>query len=128
MEGALKTIIYACSWRQLCLLSKGFHMWQTNSTNFGELAVLQRNHDDLGEKGALLLEEKEAARGVEEQNSRLLLSLLVVLSVLRLRSHSIMVRLSGFRTKAGKSRNALWLELSWVKQALLEYVGWVDEE
>ena len=59
---------------------------------------------------------------MEETNSRLMLSLLVVLSVLRLRSHSIMVKLSGYRSKAGKSRKALWRELSFVKQALVEYV------
>ncbi len=117
---ALQVLSYACNWRQLCRVSTAFRSWHRNCMHWDELNRMQSHCDDLRDKFSLLREKNDRSKAIEEQNSRLLLSLLVVLSVLRVRAHLIMCKLSAYRQSQGKSRKVLAHEIYCVKEALLQ--------
>ncbi len=119
--GGAKMLISIWRYRLLRIMHVYFQRWVLESKH----AETVKRLDDLRvnlQNGATALQERQTkSNEIEMANSRLQVSLLVVISVLRLRTHSFLVSLYSSRVHDAKLRKQLFLEMVSIKEALKQY-------
>jgi hypothetical protein len=119
--GGARMMITFWKCRILRKLGAAFQRWCLGIQHLENLRKLDGLNDSVGSGHQELIQRKQKVKDIEETNSRLQLSLLVVLSVLRLRSHSFLVSLASARKQSANQRTHLWNELTSMKAALNKY-------
>ena len=117
-SGCARMLLTFWRCRILRVLGVAFHRWFLKVEHAENLRMSQDLHATLLSDQNTLGERKSKIKYVDELNSSLQLSLLVVLSVLRLRAHSFLVSLSTARKQDARVRTNLFRELGAMKEAL----------
>jgi len=117
-SGCARMLLTFWRCRILRVVAVAFHRWCLKVEHAANLLKSTELRDTLLSDQTTLGERKSKIKYADELNSRLQLSLLVVLSVLRLRAHSFLVSLSSARKRDAKVRTNLHRELVAMKKAL----------
>lgn len=108
--------------RTIRILSVAFQRWLLGVAHLESLRKLAGMSNQLRVDTKELSDRQAKSKDVDETNSRLQLSLLVVLSVLRLRTHSFLLSLYTARVRDAKVRKQLFSDVVLVKEALKRYM------
>ena len=119
--GGARMLVTFWKCRLLRTMGIAFQRWFLNLEHAVNIKKIENMRRDIIGGEEELGDRKKKIKDIDELNSRLQLSLLVVLSVLRLRAHSFLVSLSSSRKQDAKERTKLFNELLAMKRALAKY-------
>jgi len=119
--GGAKMFITFWRCRVVRRLGLAFQKWYLEMKHSANTKTLERLLESQKRGTDELNDRQTKSREIEELNSRLQLSLLVVLSVLRLRTHSKLMNLCSSLEHDAKIRKQLFNEVVCVKDALKRY-------
>lgn len=119
--GGAKMFITFWRCRVVRRLGLAFQKWYLETLHSANTKTLERLLESQKRGTDELNDRQTKSREIEELNSRLQLSLLVVLSVLRLRTHSKLMNLCSSLEHDAKIRKQLFNEVVCVKDALKRY-------
>ena len=126
----IHTIRYACGMKAIILflhlrhlnhLRRAFDLWHIYSMNHDKITRAKKERDGITKEFEKINSKIEYIKDIEETNSRLQLSLLVKLAVLRLRAHTIITSMSATRERNRNMRQTIHDEIMNVKGSLSEY-------
>jgi hypothetical protein len=117
-EGAAKSLAMYSNLRYLNSLRRGFDAMLLYAENHEEVDAIRRERDVSMVAFEKISDKMKYIKDVEETNSRLQLSLLVKLSVLRLRSHSTIQSMSATRERNRNIRSSIHDEITKIKEAM----------
>lgn len=117
----IKVVSLSINLRYLNHLRRGFDLWHIYSQNHQKITKAKKERDNISKEFEKINAKMEYIKGIEETNSRLQLSLLVKLAVLRLRAHTIITSMSATRERNLNMRQTIYDEIIKVKESLAEY-------
>lgn len=120
-SSGLKVLSLSIHLRYLNQLRRGFDTWHTYSQNHQVITKAKKEQNKIAKEFEKINSKIEYIKGIEETNSRLQLSLLVKLAVLRLRAHTIITSMSATRERNRNTRQTIYDEIMKVKASLAEY-------